>query len=349
MDKKLLILCGPTATGKTALGIRLAKKFNGEIVSADSRQVYRGMDIGTGKDLPLNTKYKILNTRYKGYRLGYYLFDKVPVWLLDIVAPDYQFNVADYASCANAVINDIWAKGKLPILVGGTGFYIKGLVEGIESLGVEPDLKLREKLRNLEIEKLREKLKDLDPRKWEQMNKSDRRNPRRLVRAIEIAKKYQASSLGKLGMMLSEAETSNIKYQTDRLKIKDVLMIGLTAPNKILYERIDQRVDERVKQGIIEEIKKLLKKGYRWENSALSKTIGYQEWGPYFENSQLEKAIIQKWKYDEHHYARRQITWFRKSLRENQGIWFDISQKGWENEVEKLAENWYNENKDAEN
>ena len=155
---RLLVICGPTATGKTALAINLAKNFKGEIVSADSRQVYKGMDIGTGKDLP---KFSIFNFQFSidKKQIGYFLLEEVPVWLYDVVEPDYRFNVADYVECASRVIQDIWQRKKLPILVGGTGFYIKALIDGIETLGVPPDWKLREKLSNCQIVKFIERVK----------------------------------------------------------------------------------------------------------------------------------------------------------------------------------------------
>ena len=206
--KKLLIICGPTAIGKTKLALRLAKKLNGELVSADSRQVYKGMNIGTGKDLPVNSKFQTPNSKWfdgftilsevegqisnpkfqiPSYQIGYYKINGIKAWLLDIVKPDYRFSVADYVRCADLVIEDIWQRKKLPILVGGTGFYIRGIVDGIETIGIKPDLRLREKLRNYEITKLREILKRTCPERLRRMNKSDRNNPRRLVRAIEIA------------------------------------------------------------------------------------------------------------------------------------------------------------------
>ena len=339
---KLLVICGPTATGKTSLGIKLAKKYNGEIVSADSRQVYQGMDVGTGKDLPVNSKFEIRNSKQvqnsklkiPNYQIGYYLINGGRVWLYDIVEPDYQFSVADYVRCANLVIKDIGKRGKLPILVGGTGFYIKAVVDGIGTLGVPPDWGLREKLSNLEIELLREKLRRLDPGRLQKMNESDRQNPRRLIRAIEIAKQNQ------------KPKTKNQKH---KLKIKKVLLIGLKVSNKVLYERIDKRVDERVKQGVIGEIKRLLKMGYSWENSVLGTTMGYREWQEYFEESEVKSEklkvkteIIQKWKYDEHAYARRQMTWFRKDKRIR---WVDISKKRWENRVEELVQKWYSKDR----
>jgi len=347
--KKLLIICGPTATGKTALGINLAKKFGGEIVSADSRQVYKGMDIGTGKDIE-NEKLKIKSEKLQSkikkeinerFNIGVYEIGNIPVWLLDIVSPDYRFSVADYVECANLVIKDIWKRKKLPILVGGTGFYIKAVIDGIETLGVKPDWELRKQLSKLAIEQLRKRLKDLDPERSRRMNESDRSNPRRLIRAIEIAR--------------SETSTPNVLMYR-YIKTSDILLIGLKIPYKFLYQRIDKRVEERIKSGVEKEIRKLLNKGYNFENSVLRTTIGYQEWEPYYpnlkckiENLKLKEEIIKRWKFDEHGYARRQMTWFRKALRQAQGekrrgYWFDIMDCDYQLKIEKLVKDWYYNN-----
>jgi len=318
---KLLIICGPTATGKTRLGIELAKKFNGEIVSADSKQVYRGMDVGTGKDLPVSSK---LQLSAQSFQLGYYEIKRVKVWLLDIVEPDYKFNVADYKKCADAIVEDIWKRKKLPIVVGGTGFYIKAIVDGIETMGVLPDWKLREELSHCSIDSLLDCLRKLDPKKLERMNESDRRNPRRLIRSIEIAHDVKCQMLN----VKTKGKMSNVNK----------LFVGLTAPNEILYQRIDQRVDERVRNGIEEEIRGLLEKGYDWGNSALGTTLAYREWKDYFEGKTTKEEVIRKWKFDEHDYARRQMTWFRKDSKIN---WFDITKEGWQAKVENLVESWY--------
>ena len=306
---KLLIICGPTATGKTALGIKLAKRFNGEIVSADSRQVYISMDIGTGKD-------------FKG------------AWLLDVIEPNQEFSVAQYLDLAWKVIEDIWKRKKLPIIVGGTGFYIKALVDGIETLGVPPDWELRKQLSNLTIEQLREILRKTCPERLRGMSESDRKNPRRLIRAIEIAikmkneksKKKKPASRGSFGM------------DKGKFKILDTLFVGLKAPYKILYKRIDQRVDERVKMGVVDEIKKLLAEGYSWNNSVLATTIGYREWQSYFEGKTTISEVVQKWKFAEHSYARRQLTWFKKDKRMN---WFDVTIPSFEKKIEKIVSKWY--------
>jgi tRNA dimethylallyltransferase len=307
---KLLVICGPTATGKTSLAIRLAKKFKGEIISADSRQAYKGMDIATGKDLAIIKKSKIL------------------VHLLDVVGPDEKFSAAKYHRLAWRAIKDIWRRKKLPIIVGGTGFYIKAIVDGIESLGIEPDWKLRRELENLEIRELVEKLKKLDPKKLNEMNQSDQNNPRRLIRAIEIA-----TARGH--------PPSVLRHPTSY-----VLMIGLTAPNKIIYERIDKRVEKRIKQGAEDEIKRLLEKGYSWESSVLGETIGYQEWQPFFKGKATKKETVERWKFAEHAYARRQLTWFKKDERIR---WFETTNSGFEKKVEKLVKGWYTKSNAAKN
>jgi len=326
--KKLLVICGPTATGKTKLAIKLAKKFNSELISADSRQVYKGMNIGTSKDL---NKFSIFNFQFSikdKYQIGYYKINGIKAWLLDIVKPDYRFSVADYVRCADLVIEDIWQRKKLPILIGGTGFYIRGIVDGIETIGIKPDLRLRKKLRNYKITKLREILKRTCPERLRKMNKSDRNNPRRLIRAIEIA--------------LSDEKTATLRTlkETESTE-KNVLMIGLKAPNRILYQRIDERVDERIKLRIIEEIQRLIKMGYSWDNSVLGKTLGYKEFKPYFEGKADLDEVVQRWKFGEHRYARRQMTWFKKNKRIN---WFDITKKNFEESLENSINSWYSKN-----
>ncbi len=314
-----MIICGQTATGKTSLAIKLAKKFAGEIVSADSRQVYRYLNIGTGKDLPKNSQ-QILNSKLKipGKRIGYHEIDGVKVWLYDVVEPGYQFSVADYLESANLVMEDIWQRGKLPILVGGTGFYIKALIEGVETMGVKPDWELRGQLSEFTPVQLRKKLGEIDPERSQRMNQSDQNNPRRLIRAIEVARNKDLDV-----------------FQYKRLETSaDIFWIGLRAPYKVLYQKIDQRVEERVKMGAEKEIKELLKKGYDFKNSVLGTTIGYREWN----SGRSKEEIIQKWKFAEHGYARRQMTWFKGNHKIN---WFDIMKKDYQSRVESLVKQWY--------
>ncbi|HUW21399.1 MAG TPA: tRNA (adenosine(37)-N6)-dimethylallyltransferase MiaA [Candidatus Bathyarchaeia archaeon] len=333
--KKLLVICGPTATGKTSLGLHLAKNFDGELVSADSRQVYRGMNIGTGKELASNSEFRILNSKIeykiresldKKVTIGVYKVGNVAVWGFDLVEPNQDFSVALYCKFAKWAIEDIWKRDKLPVLVGGTGFYLKAITDGIETLGMPPDWELRWRLRNLTVADLFNLLARLDPDKTATLNYSDRRNPRRLIRAIELS--YQKDS-------------SKEKKGVEKLNLEKLLTIGLIAANKVIYERIDRRVENRLKQGIEEEIKGLLKKGYSWDNSVLNQTLGYREWRSFFEGKSSREDVVQRWKYNEHAYVRRQLTWFRRDKRVR---WFDIIEKDWQVKAEKQITLWFKEN-----
>ncbi len=331
---KLLVVCGPTATGKTDLALKLARKFKGELVNADSRQIYRGMDIGTGKDLPVNSKLKTQNLKLElgieKYQFGYYLVSGVPIWLLDIVWPNYRFSVADYLQVAIPVIKNIWARGKLPILVGGTGFYIKALLMGAETLGIKPDWVLRKRLEKLTIAELQERLMTVAPRRFGRLNQSDRKNPRRLIRAIEIT-----------------VNSSKKLPKVDHLVLdkSDVLWLGLEMPYEKLDRLIAGRVEDRLnKQGLLKEIEMLLAK-YTFHNSVLGKTIAYQEWQDYFgilggeeKKLVLKTAAIKKWIANERRYARRQMTWFRKNNLIN---WFRSDNKNLFLAVAKKVRRWY--------
>lgn len=320
---KLLVICGPTATGKTSLGIHLAQKFAGEIISADSRQVYRGMDIGTGKDIEIGV-WRTVRRGKEEEPQGYWEVEGVPVHLLDVVNPNQEFSVGHYYNLAWSKIKNLWQKGKLPLLVGGTGFYIKAVVDGIETLKIPPNPKLRKDLEGKMPEQLLVELEKFDPDKVAKMNISDRNNPRRLIRAIEIAR----------------WRMENQTWTPPEHQSSEAFFIGLKAPLKILYERIGQRVGKRLKMGAQQEIEKLLQKGYDWRNSALAVTIGYREWQPFFDGQATKEEVIKRWQFAEHDYSRRQMTWFKKDKRIN---WFDITRKGWQDEVETLVKNWYHQ------
>ena len=329
--KKLLIVCGPTATGKTKLGIRLAKKYNGEIVSADSRQVYKEMDIITGKDLPVKLQIHPPANGSKAQsikkNLNFYLFKNIPVWGLDLITPDQEFSVAHFVKFADKVINNIWEKGKLPIIVGGSGFWIKTLLKGSDSIKIPPDWKLRKQLNKLSTKQLREKLKKLTPERWEKMNRSDRNNPRRLIRAIEINKSQK---------LKVKSQKFNSKPIT-----KDIFIVGLkTKDYKNLYQKIDKRVDKRIKKGAEKEIKDLIKQGYSWDLPSFSAS-GYRLWKDYFEKRKNIKETIQSWKFSEHKLARGQIVFFKKM---KNITWFDINQTGVVKRIEKKVRQWYSVN-----
>src|SRR3989344_2658803 len=185
---KLLVICGPTATGKTSLALHLSEVFNGEIISADSRQVYRGMDIGTGKDLPVISNYQFPITNLKKQNIGCYKIKGINVWGYDLVKPNEDFSVGQYIAIAENIIENIHDRKKLPIIVGGTGLYIKGIVDGIPTADIPKNMELRKSLENKDTSELYDNLVSLDPAKALSLNKSDSKNPRRLIRAIEVVK-----------------------------------------------------------------------------------------------------------------------------------------------------------------
>lgn len=273
--KKLVVIVGPNASGKSDLAVKLAKKFNGEVVSADSRQVYKGMDIGTGK---------ITKEEMQG----------IPHYLLDVASPKRRFSVAQYQKKAIEAIKKIQRKGKLPILCGGTGFYVQAVVDGLVFPKVKPDWKLRKKLEQKSAKELYKYLKKLDPERAKTIEKD---NKRRLIRAIEIVLK-----------------TGKPVPKLKKQKLFDVLMIGIKRDKKELKERIRKRLLKRLKQGMIEEVKKLKESGlswkrleefgleYRWIARYLQGKIDYQE-------------MIKKLQKDIEDFAKRQMTWFKRDKR----------------------------------
>ncbi len=291
--KKLLIICGPNGAGKTKLAVYLSKLFNGQIISADSRQVYKYMDIGTGKDLPVNSKSEARNSKILGY---------------DLVRPDQEFSVKKYADFAFKTIKETYKEGKLPVLVGGTGLYISSVVKDLDRIYVPRDLKLRKELEGKSAGELFEMLLRKDANFAERLNESDRKNSRRLIRALEV---------------VSSNEVGDLKEEP--IKFDSVLWIGLKADMKGLEERIEKRVEERIRMGFEKEIELLKRKGY-WDGVAKA-TLGYKDW-----------PDTDKWKKGEVNYAKRQMVWFKKEKNIN---WFDVGESGWEEKVVELVKKWY--------
>ena len=320
---KLLVICGPTATGKTSLALNLAKVLGGELVSADSRQVYKGMDIGTGKELPVNSKIQIPNSKLGKEGCGFYKFGGIKIWGYDLVESTENFSVAQYVKIAKSIIEDIWRRGKLPILVGGTGFYIMGVIDGILTSAIPKNESLRKSLESKKPSLLFEILAQLAPIKAASMNVSDRKNPRRLIRAVEIAD-YKVRLKGE-------------KKDRPKLLIGDVLFIGLKASKDILFQRIDKNVEARVKEGFEKEIKALLTAGVTW-NMQSATSLGYKQWKSHVLGRKNKDDVVDEWKKEERKYTRRQLTWFKRDSRIN---WFDITKPGWQKNVEKLVKKWY--------
>lgn len=313
---KLLVILGPTSTGKTDIALKLAKRFNGELVSCDSRQIYKNLDIGTGK-LP---RQKV--TVKKGQ--GFWEMNGINVWMYDVVGPKKQYTVYGFVKDTNKVVESILKKGKLPIIVGGTGLYLKALVEGLSNLSIPIDQKLRKSLEKLSLEELQKKLKKISSDKWGKMNYSDRQNPRRLIRSIEL--------------VVVKPQTGRAEAKSLQFKNVDILKIGLMAPRKVLYQRIDERVIKRINQGMVQEAEKLHKKGLslkRMRQLGLEYGIlaDFLE-GKIGNKEELVKTLQGKI----HHFARRQETWFKK---EKEVVWFDITTKDLLAQLEKKACSWY--------
>ncbi len=282
MKPRLLVILGPTATGKSDLAVKLAKKLKGEIISADSRQVYKGLDIGTGK---INKK------EMRG----------VPHHLLDVADPRKQFSVAKFQELGQKTINEILKRKKVPILVGGTGFYIEALVDGMILPEVKPDLQLRKRLNKKTAAQLLSQLKKLDPVRAENI---DPKNSRRIIRAIEIA-----TALGKV---------PKIKKVEGKYK---PTFIGLNFPAQELRERIHRRLIKRIKQGMITEAKRLHSQGLSWkrmnELGLEYKYLALHLQGKLTKEEMIEKLSTEIWR-----YAKRQITWFKRDKRIK---WFNPS------------------------
>lgn len=312
---KLLVILGPTATGKTDIAIDLSKKLMGEIVAADSRQVYRGLDLGTGKLPGKEVKFE------RGD--GFWIVDGVKIYMYDVVIPTLRYHVAQYIRDANEVIKKIVKEKKLPIIVGGTGLYIKGLINGFSSLSIPEDSKLRKDLEKLEVEELVEKLIALSPTTYNKLNSSDKKNPRRIIRKIEL---------------LSNTKNQKNIIDTPLLEKFNILKIGLTAPREILNKRIDQRVEKRITQGMIVEARNILKTGI--EISRMKEFgLEYGMLALYLEGKLSKEEFKEILKIKIHQYAKRQMTYFNT---DETISWFDITEKDYQKKVENLVLDWYN-------
>lgn len=298
--EKLVTIVGPTATGKTELSLRLAKAFNGEIVNADSRQVYRYMNIGTAKPT--------------GEELA-----RAPHHLIDIVDPDADFGLAQYQELAYKAIGEVQSRGKLPLLVGGTGQYVWAVLEGWVIPSVAPDFEFRKSLQaradNGESGQLYKELELADPAAAKRI---DSRNVRRVIRALEV---------------LQHAGEPFSGLQKKDPPDYDILIIGLTAEREELYRRIDSRVDKMIELGLVDEVKGLIGKGYKSDLPAMS-GIGYRQIGQYLKGEFTLEAAVEKIKFETHRVARHQYAWFR--LNDERIQWVDVGEEA-ETEVKKLV------------
>ncbi len=309
---KLLIISGPTATGKTDLASKLAKKYNGELVSTDSCQIYKDLDIGTGKDQPGET----------------------PIHLIDLINPNQKFSVAQFQQVGLEIIDQLHSQNKLPILVGCSGFYLDSLINpNYDTFSIKPNKIWRFISTKLSVKTLQKIYKLLDPKNFSKLNNSDINNHYRLTRKIEIK--------------LSPNKIRNLKFE---IRNYDILHISLTAPLDFLYDRIDKRVQKRLDIGFLDEIKNILKK-YSWSDPGLQ-IGAYQCLKPLFDNKKsplskgetanAERDCLQKWRYAEHSDARRQNTYL-KSRYKDSAQFFDITSPNFKTKIYKIISRWYNE------
>lgn len=282
---RLLVLVGPTAVGKTGLSLDLAQRFNGEIISADSRLFYRGMDIGTAK--PTLAERKL-----------------IPHHLVDICRPDETLTLGEYQRKAYHAIGDVISRGRLPILVGGTGQYIMAVVEGWGIPAVAPRPALRRQLERLGAEEAARWLRLLDPQASERI---DPRNMRRVIRALEV-------------ILVSGRPITEL--QAKEPPPYDIHIIGLYRERDQLYDRIDRRVDSMIAAGLVEEVASLRERGYRAHLPAMS-GLGYRQILAFLRGEMSLEEAIERIKFETHRFARQQATWFR--LDDARIVWFPAS------------------------
>ncbi|TCP69132.1 tRNA (adenosine(37)-N6)-dimethylallyltransferase MiaA [Baia soyae] len=291
MKPNLLVIVGPTAVGKTSLSLELAGEFHGEIISGDSMQVYRYMDIGTAKA----SKEEM---------------ELVPHHLIDLYDPDYPFSVQEFQKVAREAIAEVSERSHLPILVGGTGLYVDSVTHNYRMPDVKENPSLRQELRELAEkegnEALHKRLQEVDPTSAEKLHPNDQK---RLIRALEV---YDQT-----GQSISQlSKKGDSPYRS--------LWVGLTMPRDLLYERINLRVDLMIEQGLVEEVQMLREKGYQRTATSMH-AIGYKEVYRYLDGEWSLDAAIEQIKKGSRNYAKRQLSWFRRS---DEIYWYDVTKKG---------------------
>lgn len=303
MKSKIVVIAGPTASGKTRLAVSLAKQFRGEVISADSMQIYRGMNIGSAKPT---------EEEQEGIRH----------WMIDIAEPTEPFSVAEYVEMARAVTEDILSRGKLPILAGGTGLYLSSFVDNIRFTQAETDVALREKLFAEAEEKgnvaLHQKLAEIDPLAAEKIHPN---NVKRVVRALEL--------------YYSTGKTMSCQNEQSRQEVSpyEPLMLALETDREILYERINRRVDVMLENGLLREIAELKQRGMTAELQSMQ-GIGYKELLDCPNTEEALAEAVELVKKNSRNYAKRQFTWFRRDARYH---WLDCMSEHLEEKAAELV------------
>lgn len=286
---KVLFIIGPTAVGKSKLAIELAEKLNGEIISADSMQVYIGMDIGTAKP----SKEEL---------------EEIPHHLINLIAPDKSWSVSDFVNNAKSLIEDIAKRGKLPIVAGGTGLYLNALIEGYSFPVIERDIEVRKKLegeaKSFGSLHLYERLKKVDPETAVNIHYND---TKRIIRALEV---FELT--GKPMSQLRSKDEESLTFMP--------VIIGLNMDRHALYKKIEERVDDMLGKGLIDEVKNLIKEGYDPKLTSMQ-AIGYKEVAEHLHGKYTYDELVNILKQNTRNFAKRQMTWFRRFKNVN---WFDI-------------------------
>ena len=314
---KIIAIVGTTASGKTSLAVDLAYRFDGEIVSADSRQVYKYMDIGTGKDL-CEYHYRIPQSKIRRnstFDIRHSTFAKIPYHCIDLVHPNTEYSLGKWHRKATLAVDDILGRGKLPIIAGGTGLYAQALLEGFDLAETKPDWPLRERLEKLSVDKLYAKLKKLDRKFADALHASDRKNKRRLIRYIEIRSHIPSTRLRTDADRISRIENNSPKYET--------LILGITWPEDELKRRINERLEDRLKnEDMIGEVERLHKDfGVSWRR-LIGFGLEYKYISLYLQGKlslaemkdELNRAVYQ--------FSRRQLSWLRRWQRQGKKIYW---------------------------
>lgn len=292
---QIIVIVGPTGSGKSSLSLELARQFDGEIVSADSRTIYKQMNIGTAKPLQDVQGERVHGSIKEMFAPRAYMVEGIAHWGFDLVNPDERYDVSTYAKFARAKIEDIVKRGKLPIIVGGSGLYVQAILDNPTFSEAKPNLELRAQLSALGVKELQEWLKEIDPEAYELI---DIQNPRRLVRAIEVVK------------------TTGKPWSSQQQKGKpyvDALQIGIEVDKDQLYERLDARVDKMVAEGLVNEVR-MLKEKYGNDAPGMS-GIGYRQILGFLNGEESLREAILRLKQDTRQYAKRQLTWFKRDSR----------------------------------
>lgn len=306
--EKVLVIVGPTAVGKTALSVELAKKFNGEIISGDSLQVYKKLDIGTAK---------IKTSEMEG----------IPHHLIDVIEPNATYSVADFQKAGRKLITEITERGRLPMIVGGTGLYIQSLLYDFQLGAKEESVtavrkKYEELAETLSKKELWEYLKTKDPLAAEKIHWN---NQRKVIRALEV---FEVTGY------------SITTPQEEPARLYDYCMIGLNTERALLYQRINQRVDSMLEEGLLEEARFV----YELGEVQASQGIGYKEFYPYFKGEESLENVVEQLKMNSRRYAKRQLTWFRNRL---DAHWFDLlAESSSMEQIDQLIRTWLEEKDD---